>query len=497
MDIWRSILGHECAANEENGPVGGQRLDSGPPFAYLWRPMKPGITLKLFLAILAACALVLAVSGVMGRFLFERAFLGYLNDQGVERMREVLPEIVSGYRRHGGWDFVRGNPDAWFALMRPSIADGDPMLRVPPVSDQTGAIPRMALLDAEGRRLIGNPAAGADAIRLPVVMDGHTVGWLAMAPFQQAIAAGDVRFYRAQVRAWWTNGIASVMVASLLAWFLSRALLKRVGRLTGTVHRLAEGDYATRMTGAGDDELGRLAQDLNRLAGILEHTEHNRRTFMADISHELRTPLAVLRAELEAIQDGIRPLTPETLAPLQVQVQQLGKLIDDLHELAVTQAGEISYRFASIDLGQVLQTAVAGMQGRFADAGLSLELDTAPGSVLVQGDERRLLQLCTNLLENTLHYTDRGGRAMASVRFHGGQSLLVVEDGAPGVEPAKRARLFERFYRVDASRNRATGGSGLGLAICRNIVQAHGGSIAAEDSPLGGLRIVVTLPHTP
>lgn len=459
--------------------------------------MKPGIAVKLFLAMLAACALMLAINGLMGRFLFERAFMGYLNEQGIERMREVLPEIAANYRRHGSWDFVRGNAEAWFALMRTPVPGGDPTLRVPPISDQIGAIPRLALLDADGTRLIGNPTAGADSIRLPVNVEGVIVGWLAMVPFQKAIAAGDVRFYRAQVRAWWINGTASVMVAALLAWFLSRALLARVGRLTGAVHRLAAGDYATRTTASGDDELGGLAQDINRLADTLEHTEHNRRAFMADISHELRTPLAVLRAELEAIQDGIRPLTPATLAPLQAQVQQLGKLIDDLHELSVTQVGEISYRFAGIDLGQILQSAAAGMQGRFADAGLALELVAAPDPMLIQGDERRLQQLLANLLENALHYTDRGGRVVILAQTQGVQVRVVVEDSAPGVEATRRARLFERFYRVDTSRNRATGGSGLGLAICRNIVQAHGGSIEAEDSPLGGLRIVVTLPCTP
>jgi two-component system sensor histidine kinase BaeS len=459
--------------------------------------MKFGLSTKLFLLILAACALLLAVNAMVGRFLFERSFMGYLNEQGEQRMLQVLPRLQAAYRQHGSWEFIRDNPEAWFELMRPDRLRGAFVERAPSVSDQTGAVPRFALFDITGTRLIGNPNAGNDAIRLPVTVDGHSVGWMAMVPFQKAIATGDVRFYRALVRAWWANGIASVIVAALLAWLLSRALLHRVGGLTGAIHRLAAGDYTHRVERPSDDGLGRLAADINRLADTLEDTERNRRSFMADISHELRTPLAVLRAELEAIQDGIRPMAPTSLAPLQGEVQQLGKLIDDLHELAVTQSGAVSYRFTAIDLDGVLHAVLASMRGRFDDAGLVLRASLSPTPLLVEGDERRLLQLFANLLENALRYTDRGGEIVVCAQRRGQQVEAVIEDSAPGVTEDKREQLFERFYRVEASRNRASGGSGLGLAICRNIVQAHGGAIHAEGSALGGLRIVVTLPALP
>lgn len=456
--------------------------------------MRLGISAKLFLGILIACAIVLIANGVAGRIIFERGFMGYLNEQGEERMREILPRLQQGYVEHGNWDFVRGNPDAWFGLMRPASMQPGMPLQAPPVSDQIGAVPRFALLDTQLKNLIGNPEAGADAVRLPIEVQGQTVGWLAMVPFQKAIAGGELRFYEAQVRAWWINGAVSVAVAALIAWLLSRALLWRVGGLTGAVHRLAAGDYGHRVPRVGKDELGRLAADVNRLAETLENTESSRRAFMADISHELRTPLAVVRAELEAIQDGIRPLSQEALTPLHGEVRQLGKLIDDLHELSLTQTGSMAYRFAPVQIAAVLDHVQAGMRGRFADAGLTLDGDAEPAAVLIQGDERRLQQLFSNLLENALRYTDGGGRVQTSVRQHDGQAEVVIEDSAPGVDEAHRERLFERFYRVENSRNRATGGSGLGLAISQNIVITHGGSIHAEASALGGLRIVIRFP---
>ncbi|MFT3801852.1 MAG: sensor histidine kinase efflux regulator BaeS [Burkholderiaceae bacterium] len=460
--------------------------------------MKPSIPAKLFLAVLAACALVLAVNGIAGRLSFERAFLDYLNEQGVQRMQQIAVRLAGEYRRQGGWDFLRGRPEAWFPLLRPSDRDGDePRDRPPPLSDQTGVILRLALFDEHGERLLGNPAAAAaDAIRQPVVADGRSVGWLAMVPIEKAVAEGDVRFYRTQQRSWWINGGASVIVAALLAWGLSRALFRRLRALTGGIHKLAAGDYATRIPGTADDELGRLAQDVNRLAGVLERTEQSRRDFMADISHELRTPLAVLHAELEAIQDGIRPLRPASLAPLRAQVRQLGKLVDDLHELAMTQA-EPSYRFAPIDVAALLGAAAAGMRGRFADAGLDLRTALPDGPLLVHGEERRLQQLFANLLENSLRYTDRGGRVRVRADRDGARVVIVIEDSDPGVPDGKRYRLFERFYRVESSRSRASGGSGLGLAICHHIVRAHGGRIRAEVSSLGGLRIVIELALLP
>lgn len=471
---------------------------AGCGFIAMEMKMKLPIAAKLFVAVLAACALVLAVNGIVGRVQFERSFMGYLNDQGVERMHEVMPRLVAAYREHGDWEFVRDNTQAWWRIVyrRPDTQNHDEP-RMPSVSEQTGAVSRFALFDLHGERLIGNPGAGSGAIRLPVEVDGRAVGWLAMVPFQKAIAAGDVRFYKTQVRAWWVNGIATVLIAGGVAWWLSYVLMRRVGHLTSAIHRLAEGDYAHRVAHPGDDEVGRLAEDINRLAHALENTEHNRRGFMADISHELRTPLAVLRAELEAIQDGIRPMTPASLAPLQGEVQQLGKLIDDLHELSVTQSGEVSYRFSLLSLNGVLQGTLAGMHGRFAAAGLGLEESLPATPLLVRGDERRLQQLFANLLENALRYTDPDGRVAVRLQARDGMAEVVVEDTAPGVDAERRERLFERFYRVELSRNRASGGSGLGLAICRNIVLAHGGSIHAEDSALGGLRIVVALPQVP
>ena len=455
--------------------------------------IRPGLTAKLFLAILAACAVVVLVYGLAAQLFLRSTFVDYLAEQDAIRMAELEPRITAAYVRTGNWDLIRENREAWVTLLQTGQAPGRPAM-APAVSDQTGGVFRFALLDRDYSVVIGNPDAGREDVQQPIVVDGQTVGWMAMLSFEKVLASAESRFFAAQLRAWWLIGVASVLVAALLGWLLSRTLLQRLRGLAGATHRLAAGDYATRIDAGTPDELGQLARDFNQLAHALEHNERARRGFMADISHELRTPLAVLRAELEALQDGIRPLTPASLGALHQQVGQLGQLIQDLHDLSLTDVGALAYRRAPIDLAVVLDTALDAMRARFAAAGLTLRTQRASGPLTINGDERRLQQLLANLFENALRYTDAGGEVVVACTRVDDVLRIVIEDSAPGVDADKRARLFERFYRVDASRNRASGGSGLGLAICRNIVEAHAGTIEAEASSLGGLRVVLALP---
>lgn len=218
-----------------------------------------------------------------------------------------------------------------------------------------------------------------------------------------------------------------------------------------------------------------------------------RRDFMADISHELRTPLAVLRGELEAIQDGVRQFTPESVASLQAEVGTLTKLVDDLHQLSMSDEGALAYQKAPVDVINILEVVTGAFRERFASRDLKINL-SLPDSAVVFGDRDRLMQLFNNLLENSLRYTDGGGALHISGRQENGHFALTFADSAPGVKDAQLEKLFERFYRTEGSRNRASGGSGLGLAICVNIVEAHGGTIRAAHSPFGGVSITVELP---
>lgn len=234
--------------------------------------------------------------------------------------------------------------------------------------------------------------------------------------------------------------------------------------------------------------------DFNALARTLERNEQMRRSFMADISHELRTPLAILRAEVEALEDGVRPLSREAVGALLKGIETLGKLVDDLNELSLADAGALSYRKSDIDLCAVLRACLQDFAERLTEHHILADAELPETPVIVHADERRLQQLFNNLLENALRYTDAGGRIQLRLRERNGQVQIDLQDSPPGVPEEALPHLFERFYRIERSRSRAGGGAGLGLAICRNIIDAHGGSIGARPSPLGGLWVWLRLP---
>ncbi|TCS36298.1 two-component system sensor histidine kinase BaeS [Paucimonas lemoignei] len=461
--------------------------------------IRPGITSKLFFAILFTCVVAAVAMATAMRTSFNEGFLGYLNEQEEQRLEALAPTLAQAYEENGNWDFLRDNPRRWFSLIRPPgmpAADATPAERrqPPPESDLTGLNLRVSLLDAQKNLVIGNPRLNPNAKLKAVNVAGQTVGWVALVPFQQVSTGAALRFQEQQLKASLVIGGIVILLAALVAWLLARMLLAPVKHIADSTHRLAAGDYASRVAVSSKDELGQLAEDFNRLAVTLDKNEKLRRAFMADVSHELRTPLAVLKGELEALQDGVRPLTPAAIHSLQAEVATLGKLIDDLYELSLSDVGALSYKKAPVDVLEVLHMTADAFQDRFAQQAIALELRIPDHPAICHADPNRLRQLFSNLLENSVRYTDAGGNLIISAIMEQRMLKLVFEDSKPGVPDHMLPQLFERFFRGEQSRNRGTGGAGLGLAISRNIVEAHQGTIAASESPLGGVRITVTLP---
>jgi two-component system sensor histidine kinase BaeS len=438
--------------------------------------VKLGITLKLFLAILVACVAAALAMAVATRLSFQSGFLGYLDQVEAQRLDTLTARLTDEYRRHGSWEFIR---------------DDYRQLRELAVPEQP--VQRLTLLDASRRTVVGNPELPADAAVRSVVVDDRVVGWVARSPFRRLTGAADLSFQQEQLRAAWIIAALAVVLAGAVAIVLARAFLLPVKRLAEATHRLAAGAYDTRVTVRSGDEIGGLGEDFNRLAHALERNEQLRRRFIADVSHELRTPLAIARGEIEAIEDGVRPLSRESIASLKNEVQQLGKLVEDLYQLALADVGALAYRKEPIDLAEVAREAVDAFGERLKEHRLALDADLQPAKVFGDGD--RLAQAFRNLLENSLRYTDAGGRLRIGVRRDAGRVAVEFEDSAPGVAAEAMPHLFERFFRAEGSRNRAHGGAGLGLAIVRSIVEAHGGEIAARASKLGGLAVTIALPE--
>ncbi len=459
------------------------------------------IKYRLFLALLGATGAAVLCMFFLLQWSVDRGFLRYVNTLEQERLERLAADLEQTYAEQGSWTFLRDDPWRW---LRRRQQEGLLEEAPPPGNSGTGrelagkAPPprrrRLFLLDADRQPIFGPDRIPATQNLLPLRVDGSVIGYLGRLPRERLTEIHELRFVHQQKLAMGILGGVIFLISAGLSLPLANRLLRPIRALAAATHRLAAGQYATRVHIAGADELGRLASDFNSLALTLEKNEQARRQWLADISHELRTPLAVLRGEIEAIEDGIRSPTPAALHSLHGEVLHLGRLVDDLHQLALSDLGALSYRKKDIDLGALLADILAGYRPEIERRALALTADLPERPVAVFADGERLHQLFANLLDNALKYTDGGGRIEVRLQTLGNLATVSVCDSAPGVAEAELEKLFERFYRVEGSRSRRTGGAGLGLAICRNIAEAHGGRLSAHPAPIGGLCLQVDLP---
>ncbi|MGK3141572.1 two-component system sensor histidine kinase BaeS [Pantoea sp. C2G6] len=456
--------------------------------------LRLGIGAKLFMAIFATCMLVLITMHWGVRLSFEHGFVDYIKRGNQQRLNLLSDALADQYEQHGNWDFLRHNDRLVFTMLRSLEQNPDSNSQLPPHGWRT----QFWILDQQYKVMVGprSPVPPEGTRRNITTSNGKIVGWVIGSPPERLTRSTDINFDQQQRRTSWIIVGLSTLLAALATWLMARGLLAPVKRLVDGTHHLAAGNFATRVEVSSRDELGQLAGDFNLLASSLEKNESMRRAFMADISHELRTPLAILRGELEAMQDGVRKLTPEAIASLQSEVVVLTKLVDDLHQLSLSDEGALAYRKQATDLVQLLEVTAGSFAERYRSHGLALKL-RLPDEAPFFGDPDRLIQLFTNLLENSLRYTDSGGRVEVTLTYQAPNWCIAFDDSAPGVDREHQAQIFERFFRTEGSRNRASGGSGLGLAICKNIADAHGGTISATHSDLGGLKIALHLRYVP
>jgi len=511
------------------------------------------LPLRLFLVLLIFASLLVGTMAMATRWNVRNGLLSYIIDSELARLTPLIEALAKHYRKEGNWDAM-AMPPVWSHLVESSLSlpeyqppkparndNGNepsqppmdwrppgpgfgpsgnvappPQPRGPsagndlldplfagmegrifrgPMSDPSGLMTRLQLFDADQNAVAGlqelHKTSGFSV--LPIKVDGDTVGWLRVAYPPVAVEGLEGRFLQEQLEGLiWIAGVA-LLLAVLAAALLGRGLVQPILSLGSTVRHLADGKFQARVKGHRRDELGALGDDINRLGQALERNEKLRRDSMADISHELRTPLALLRANIEAMQDEILPTDSGQLQRLHDIVLQLNRLIDDLHDMALADSGSLRYQFQTLDGGALLRDALAAARPALAEAGLSLQQDIDQ-PLMMRADERRIRQVFDNLINNSIRYTDAPGTISVRARAANGRAEIRFEDSAPGVPTDSLPRLFERLYRVERSRNRALGGAGIGLALVKLIVEVHEGDVGADTSTMGGLAITLHLP---
>ncbi len=456
----------------------------------------------------AAFSAVILVGVVVTAFLATRTttsdFQLYVTRSGQQSAAHLASVVADYYARNGKWDGVdQVLQEASGAAMGGGMMGG----RSPMMSGWQGWAMlnlRVILLDERGSVVVDSTnawigqtlntstIAGAQAIQV----NNRQVGTLIVTSLDAPIAnspAGD--FLSSINRSILIAALFAGVVALALGLVLFRQITAPLESLTRAAKQIERGDLQGRVPVKGSDELAEVSRAFNAMTASLAQMQTARRNQIADIAHELRTPLAVLRANLEAMLDGVMPINAEQIAEIHAETLHLARLVDDLRLLSLAETGQLELKRAPIDLGALVRDVVDRADAAFREKGVGLELNAA-GAAQIAVDADRIVQVLQNLLDNALRYTPRGGvvSVQCSVISDPSAVKVSVSDTGEGIAPDELPYVFERFYRADKSRARTSGGSGLGLAIVKQLVQAHGGRVGVESEASKGTRFWFVIP---
>ena len=399
------------------------------------------------------------------------------------RAARMEAELYGYYARRGNWMGIQAFVEQWGNLYGQRII----------LTDTNG----MVVADSGGQLLGASVAPDVPGTPLrPPRWPTSSIGMLYVTPETSPeldFSSLQVTFNAIGLYFIW-GSLVAVAIALLMTFFLSRRILAPVRSLTSAARRLGHGDFSQRVQVKDRSELGELADTFNSMAADLQRTEQLRLNMVADAAHELRTPLSNVKGYLEAIRDGLKEPDAGTIQSLDEEVTLLSRLVDDLQELSLAEAGELTLRCRPEDITGIIERAVAARHPRAKAKAISLSADLPDELPRVNVDPDRISQVLRNLLENAVAHTARGGAVSVSAEQQGDWVAVSVTDNGEGIPAEDLPNVFERFYRVDKSRTRATGGSGLGLTIARRLVEVHGGRIEAFSEPGAGSRFTFTIP---
>lgn len=294
--------------------------------------------------------------------------------------------------------------------------------------------------------------------------------------------------------------IVFAIIALIIAYWLSNKLTSPLRQLIPAIDRLAGGDYDARVQATSRDEYGTVAQSFNAMSDQLQRTEKLRSNLVADVAHELRTPIAIITGKLEMLQLQGKLVPPETLLPVQDELIRLTRLVDDLHQLSLTEAKRITFDMQATDIAHLLNRVIEHTTDSAAEKDITLTLHLVTERTTLDADPQRITQVFLNLITNAIRYTPEGGRITITLRevrdAHTSTASLqtIIADTGIGIAAEHLPFVFERFYRTDEARSREHGGTGLGLAIAREVVLGHQGNIEVTSTPGQGTTFTVTLP---
>lgn len=445
------------------------------------------ITFKLILSFLGISLISVLLIVAFARYTTDREFRRFTATNDRSNLTGTLQDY---YIVHGSWN---GIDRAELFTRYPAITGNPPPRPYNPmtVTDQFGRVIR-----AGSNYKLGDTVPAAEIQRgTAIQVDGKTVGHLIFSPPPFNPNSPERNFLDRTTQFLIDSALATTAIALLLGVLLSRNLTSPIRELTQATHAVSQGDLSQQVPIRSNDELGELGKAFNKMSTELSRSVNARRQMTADIAHELRTPLSLILGHAEAVHDGVLPPTLENFEIIREEAARLEHLVNDLRILSLADAGELAVSLQTVEPERLLHEVASLYQYQTQQKNITFDLDIASPLSAIEVDPGRMTQVLTNILDNALRHTPEGGRIVLSAREADDQIELAVQDSGPGLKAEDLERIFERFYRTDASRQReGDGGSGLGLAIAKSIVQAHGGQLSAESEAGNGLKVIIALP---
>lgn len=477
------------------------------------------IQTKLFAIFLISSVFLTVALFAIIQWSIGKGMIDYVNAKEIEELSPVAETLAEHFELNGSWTAFNNDPRLFFDLIRDITpfnsearkrqraprGDHPPQRRPrdgrrPPPKGQQGRRPPpgfpppplgYALLDEQQNIIVGRISSDDTYNTVNINLDGETIGFI-KSPRRDKLTQGyELNFIEQQNTSLLIFSVLLLGITLIIALPLARHIIRPIKQLTQGMHDLTQGQFDRQLALKRKDEFNQLEQDFNELAHTLKKNENARRNWLADVSHELRTPVAVLKGEIEAVIDGIRPLSLEQFLSAQEEIFQLERLIEDLHELTRSDIGTLHYQKQPIDMRNFVLNESKKFTHLLTEHHIELETVTPHEAVIFNADEKRLKQLLSNLITNVIRYAENAQQVRISLTKIKNCLNLTLEDDGPGVRPEHLDKLFDYLYRTESSRNRNTGGSGLGLAICKKIAIAHNGKIWASQSSLGGLAVSV------
>jgi signal transduction histidine kinase len=398
------------------------------------------------------------------------------------RSNQILSRLYIFYWNHRSWEGVQS------VVEDTAHVSGAHIILV--------AVNETVIADSQGKLPVGTNYTDLSESPLNLTLGKDILGrvYIIPDPAAEIYVAPFLRLSASINRSLLLGGSVAIAIALLLTFVLSRRMTSPIGALAKAAKRLGRGDLSQRVQLGSKGEVAALAQAFNTMAADLEHDEQLRRNLVADVAHELRTPLSNIQGYLEAIRDRVMKPNAATIRSLNEEVALLSRLVNELQDLSLAEAGELKLVYQAEDITKLVKQAVTPLQPQLTAKELSLSLDLPDNLPPVNIDWQQVNQVLHNLLENAVAYTHKGGTINVAAAKQGDWVEVSVSDTGEGIPAEDLPNIFERFYRVDKSRARVTGGSGLGLTIAKRLVEAHGGTIKVQSKLGKGSRFSFTIP---